>query len=325
MAFTKRTVKPEKGNKYYIRKASGGWSPCIQGSPKDPDCDVLSNCVGYAIGRFNEIGGYGACKYLSSVNAENFIQFKGSDLEAGQTPKPGACMVWQKGATLSGADGAGHVAIVEQVMSDTEVMTSESAYGGKAFYNSTRKKGGDGRWGMGGDYKFLGFIYNPAACCQTSGAAAANAAGAAVKSESSSVIYKSLGAAAKRKKADISGELSGRCVKGGYYAASQLITPAAGTGQWFRHAGTDLYSALTDTPAGGSAKLFEQAGTYKTGKTTDCVNVRVGAGTDKKIITSLPKGTIVYLTGERKTANGLTWVQVVFDGKLAWMAKEYIG
>ena len=40
-------------------------------------------------------------------------------------------------------------------------MTSESAYGGNAFYNSTRNKG-DGNWGMGGSYKFLGFIYNPA-------------------------------------------------------------------------------------------------------------------------------------------------------------------
>ena len=164
MAFVKRTTKPAKGNRYYIRKASGGWSPCIQGSPKDPDCDVLSNCVGYAIGRFNEIGGWGSCKYLVSVNAENFIQY--TDLPVGQTPKLGACMVWQKGATLSGADGAGHVAIVEQVVSDTEVLTSESAWGGKAFYTSTRKKGSDGKWGMGGDYKFLGFIYNPASCCQ---------------------------------------------------------------------------------------------------------------------------------------------------------------
>ena len=40
-------------------------------------------------------------------------------------------------------------------------MTSESAYGGKAFYTQTRSKG-SGNWGMSGDYKFLGFIYNPA-------------------------------------------------------------------------------------------------------------------------------------------------------------------
>lgn len=159
-AFKMRTTKPEAGNKYYITKANGGWSNAIKGSPTDSDCDVLSNCVGYAYGRFNEIGGYGYCKYLSPVNAENFMQYKGS-LEVGQTPKVGACMVWQRGNTLSNSDGAGHVAIVEKVVSSTQVMTSESAYGGQAFYTQTRNKG-TGNWGMGSSYKFLGFIYNPA-------------------------------------------------------------------------------------------------------------------------------------------------------------------
>lgn len=161
MAFVMRTSKPEAGNKYYIRKASGGYSNAIQGYPKDSECDVLSNCVGYAYGRFNEIGGYGSCKYLAPVNAENFIQYKGS-CEVGQTPKLGACMVWQKGASLSGSDGAGHVAIVEKVIGNTEVYTSESGYGSKAFWNQTRRKGADGRWGAGSAYTFLGFIYNPA-------------------------------------------------------------------------------------------------------------------------------------------------------------------
>lgn len=160
MSFKMRTTKPEAGNKYYITKANGGWSNAIQGSPRDSDCDVLSNCVGYAYGRFNEIGGYGYCKYLSPVNAERFIQCCGG-LEVGQTPRLGACMVWKKGATLSGGDGAGHVAIVEKIYSSTQVMTSESAYGSTAFYTKTRSKG-TGNWGMGAGYEFLGFIYNPA-------------------------------------------------------------------------------------------------------------------------------------------------------------------
>lgn len=162
MSFTPRLTKPEAGNKYYIRKASGGWSPAIQGSPKDKDCDVLANCVGYAVGRFNEIGGYGCCKYLKAVNAENFIQYKDSCLEVGQTPKLGACAVWQGGSTLSGGDGAGHVAIVEKIISATQIVTSESGYGNsKPFWTTTRNKG-DGNWGEGSGYKFLGFIYNPA-------------------------------------------------------------------------------------------------------------------------------------------------------------------
>ena len=171
-AFTPRTTKPEAGNKYYIRKVSGGWSPAIKGSPADKDCDVLANCVGYAVGRFNEIGGYGCCKYLKAVNAENFIQYKDAELKVGQTPKLGAVAVWRKGDTLSGSDGAGHVAIVEKIISDTEIVTSESGYGAsKPFWTKTRKKG-KGNWGADANFTFLGFIYNPAPCCQSSGTTA---------------------------------------------------------------------------------------------------------------------------------------------------------
>lgn len=159
--FKPRTTKPEKGNPYYNTKANGGYSAAIKGKPTDPDCDVLHNCVGYAYGRFNEIGGYGSCKYLWPTNAENFIQYA-NGLEVGQTPKLGACMVWRKGATLSGSDGAGHVAIVEKVLSNSTVVTSESGWNSsKPFWTQTRQKG-NGNWGAGSGYTFLGFIYNPA-------------------------------------------------------------------------------------------------------------------------------------------------------------------
>lgn len=166
MSFTPRLTRPESGNKYYITKAAGGYSSAVKGSPTDSACNVLANCVGYAYGRFNEIVGDGCCKYLSPVNAENFIQYKGA-LEVGQEPRLGACMVWQKGSTLKGSDGAGHVAIVEKIISPTEIITSESGWNAsKPFWTQTRKKGGDGNWGQGSGYKFLGFIYNPAPCCQ---------------------------------------------------------------------------------------------------------------------------------------------------------------
>lgn len=161
MAFTPRLTRPTAGNKYYITKSKGGYSNAIAGKPTDPQCNVLANCVGYAFGRFNEIAGSTKMQYLKPVNAENFMQYKGN-LTVGQTPKLGACMVWQKGNTLSGSDGAGHVAIVEKIISDTEVVTSESGYNAsKPFWTQTRKKG-DGRWGQASGYKFLGFIYNPA-------------------------------------------------------------------------------------------------------------------------------------------------------------------
>lgn len=168
MAFVMRTTKPEKGNKYYITQSAGGYSRAIVGNPTDKDCNVLHNCVGYAYGRFNEIAGLGYCKYLAPTNAENFIDYKGT-CTVGMAPKVGSCMVWQKGATRNGSDGAGHVAIVEKVINDTEVYTSESGWGSSLpFWNQTRKKGADGRWGCGSAYTFLGFIYNPALESSTS-------------------------------------------------------------------------------------------------------------------------------------------------------------
>lgn len=162
MSYTPRLVRPEAGNKYYITKSAGGWSPAIKGSPTDKDCNVLSNCVGYAIGRFNEIGGYGSCKYLPSTNAELFIQ-KNPGLEISQTPHLGACAVWRKGNTLGSGDGAGHVAIVEQIISPTEIVTSDSGWNVKnPFWTRRRSKGSDGNWGQGAGYHFLGFILNPA-------------------------------------------------------------------------------------------------------------------------------------------------------------------
>ena len=156
-----RTTKPTSGNKFFITKSKGGYSTCIQGSPTDSQCNVLSNCVGYACGRFNEI--IGAMKYPSlNCNAENFIERAKNTygLEISSIPTLGGIMVWQKG-TLSGNDGAGHVAVVEKIIDSNTIYTSESGYGGSAFWNSTRRNT-NGRWGLGSAYTFRGCIVNPA-------------------------------------------------------------------------------------------------------------------------------------------------------------------
>lgn len=162
--FKPRLTRPEAGNKYYIRKSSGGYSNAIKGHPADAQNDVLANCVGYAYGRFNEIGGYNACKYLRPVNAELFIQYAEKDgLTIEQTPSLGACMVWQGGSTQQPGDGAGHVAIVEQINPDGSIITSESGYGAKKPFWTTHRERGSGNWGeKSSRYKFLGFIRNPA-------------------------------------------------------------------------------------------------------------------------------------------------------------------
>ena len=130
-----RTTKPENGNKFYNTVSNGGYSRCIVGYPTDKGCNVLANCVGYACGRFNEIIGSMQYPYLN-CNAENFIErSKQYGLEISDKPILGGIMVWQKGNTLNGNDGAGHVAIVEKIIDNNTIYTSESGYGSSAFWN----------------------------------------------------------------------------------------------------------------------------------------------------------------------------------------------
>ena len=159
--FQVRTNCPT-GNKYYIRKENGGWNGAVQGKPTKSGANVLANCVGYANGRFAEIMNEGKIKYQLICNAENFIEkAQGFGLKISNKPTLGGIMVWQKGATLSNKDGAGHVAVVERIYSDNQIYTSESSYGGSAFFNATRNNN-NGRWGLGTGYRFRGCIVNPA-------------------------------------------------------------------------------------------------------------------------------------------------------------------
>ena len=144
-----RKTKPIAGDKYYIRQASGGYSTCVKGKPTDKNCDVLANCVGYACGAFNEQLGLGFEKYHLNCNAENFIERAiASGLSVYQEPMVGGILVWQKGETLSGKDGAGHV--------DT-IKTAESGYGSNAFW-TTKRTNKNGKWGAGSAYKYRGCI-----------------------------------------------------------------------------------------------------------------------------------------------------------------------
>lgn len=309
VAFKMRTTKPEAGNKYYITKARGGYSNAIQGKPVDPNCDVLSNCVGYAYGRFNEIGGYGYCKYLSPVNAEKFMQYKGS-LSTGQTPQVGACMVWRKGATLNGSDGAGHVAIVEKVVSPTQVITSESAYGGKAFYTQTRNKGA-GNWGMGNTYTFLGFIYNPAVSGTTTTISTAT-----TPSGSTILRYGNSGNAVK--------ELQENLIKLGYSCGSYGADGSFGMStenavRKFQKnnnlvadgvAGTKTLSAINEA--------VSKSNIVKIKITASLLNVRAGAGTNYKVLTTVKKDSTHDLLEEKNGWGRISkgWISSTYYKKL---------
>lgn len=155
-----RTTKPTN-NKFYITRSRGGYSLCIEGSPRDSSCNVLANCVGYACGRFNEI--IGSMKYPTlNCNAEKFIdRAKSLGLQTSNVPTLGGIMVWAQGSTTNNNDGCGHVAVVERIIDSNTIYTSESSYGGSAFYNATRRNS-NGRWGLSASFNFIGCIINPA-------------------------------------------------------------------------------------------------------------------------------------------------------------------
>ena len=148
---------------YYNTKGHGGQSSCIEGKPMDRTCTVLSNCVGWACGRFNHI--YSIMKGEKTMKYRDFHADAGQmyalaskyGLQTGSTPQAGAIMVW-----ASTIGRAGHVAVVEKVVSSDELMDSESGFSSFKFKYRSRKKGNDGNWGGNSKYRFLGFVYNPA-------------------------------------------------------------------------------------------------------------------------------------------------------------------
>lgn len=161
-----RTTCPH--NRYYIRKTTGGLNGAVAGKPTIKGANVLCNCVGYANGRFNEAindpelkGITKAFPYQLVCNAENFIESaRRQGLTISKTPTLGGIMVWQKGNTLGGGDGAGHVAFVEAVYTDGTITTSESGWNAWAF-KRVRRSNKNGRWGQSAAYKFRGCIVNP--------------------------------------------------------------------------------------------------------------------------------------------------------------------
>ena len=152
-----RTTRPTAGNKYFIRKANGGYSTCIKGKPTDSQCNVLANCVGYACGAYNEELGLGYEKYHLNCNAENFIERAiASGLSVLSKPVVGSILCWEGVGSL-----AGHVAIVIEVINDNCIRTAESGYGSSRPFWITTRYNNNGRWGLNANYKPRGFIINP--------------------------------------------------------------------------------------------------------------------------------------------------------------------
>jgi len=141
--FTKRTTAPSTSNAWYYKN-----NPFYQSGYG------LPNCTCYAWGRFAEI--LGKKPNLCLRNAENWWGYN-DDYRRGLSPEVGAIACWRKGKAGVASDGAGHVAIVEEVYLDGSFLTSESAYKSYKFMN---KKYAKTKYLAG--HTFQGFIYNPA-------------------------------------------------------------------------------------------------------------------------------------------------------------------
>lgn len=147
--YIPRLTAPEKTDPHWLRPSAGGVNTCVA----IKNGSVLPNCVGYAWGRWYEL--LGSEPKLSRSNAEVWYN-KADGYERGQEPKLGAVVCWSKGVVGVGKDGAGHVAIVEQIQADGTIVTSNSGYGGSRWYKKALKP----PYTLKG-YDFQGFIYLP--------------------------------------------------------------------------------------------------------------------------------------------------------------------
>lgn len=144
--FVQRTTRPTEADAWYYAN-----NPFYQSGYSMP------NCTAYAWGRFAEL--LGSKPKLSLGNAENWYGHA-DGYARGSAPRLGAVICWRKGQAGVSSDGAGHVAIVEQINEDGSIVTSESGWGSTAFWWTTTRAN-DGNWGASSAYTFQGFIYHP--------------------------------------------------------------------------------------------------------------------------------------------------------------------
>lgn len=150
--FNPRTTAPSVTDPYWIHTSKGGKNECIPISGNS----CIPNCVGYAWGRFYEITGQRP--RLSRANAEMWYGYTADGYRRSKTPALGAVICWSKGKVGVSSDGAGHVAIVEEIKSNGDIVTSNSGYKSTRFWMQTFTKASG--YAMNG-YTFQGFILPP--------------------------------------------------------------------------------------------------------------------------------------------------------------------
>ena len=140
----KRTSYPSGDNLFYF---GANLNPWVSMGARPG----YHNCTWYAFGRFVEI--LGKRPALPTGNA--YIWYSHcTAYKKGKTPKVGALICWD----YTNHD-CGHVAIVEEVKSNGDIVVSQSGWrGGKFWMTNVTKASG---YRPQGRYVFQGFIYQP--------------------------------------------------------------------------------------------------------------------------------------------------------------------
>ncbi len=145
MKFKARLTAPAKNNKSYYSDSNafyrGGYG--------------MPNCTAYAHGRVAEITGKFPRIYGNAEDWYSAAQKAG--YETGDMPKLGAVICWSAGQVGNSADGAGHVAVVEQIKANGDIVTSNSAWKGTEFYTQKLTKASG--YIYDSTRPLLGFIY----------------------------------------------------------------------------------------------------------------------------------------------------------------------
>ena len=144
--FVKRLSAPSSSDTHYY-SSSNIFYACGYGMP---------NCTAYAWGRLYELTGKRYTKLCG--NAENWwAAAKSAGLQTGSVPKLGAVVCWRAGVAGNSSDGAGHVAVVEEIKANGDIVTSNSAWKGTNFYLKTVTKASGYQYST--SRPFQGFIY----------------------------------------------------------------------------------------------------------------------------------------------------------------------
>ena len=154
--FRPRTTPPDPSDLRWISSNAryGGYNRCM--IINDATGLVIPNCTGYVHGRWMEESGINECP-LSTSNASNYYGYTADGMPRGSEPQLGAVICFSTGQ----GGQPGHVAIVEEIIDENTIITSDSNFAHEYFVMRTRYRSLGWNFWSGSDLVFQGFIYNP--------------------------------------------------------------------------------------------------------------------------------------------------------------------